>query len=72
MKFWDTNNMHRIFLTTIRPTNQWKVGEYPYLDFKVRLRIFISKDYNYMGYGLIKIVENNHFQNKQHSWALIY
>jgi hypothetical protein len=48
------------------------VGEYPYLDFKVRLRIFISKDYNYMGYGLIKIVENNHFQNKQHSWALIY
>ncbi len=31
--------MHRIFRTTIRPTNQQKVGEY-YLDFEVTVRSF--------------------------------
>ncbi len=72
-KFWDTNNMHRIFPTTRRLTNQWKVGKYPYLDFESENKEFlISKDFNYMGYRLIKRVESNHFQNKWHSWALIH
>jgi hypothetical protein len=36
------------------------------------LGILISKDFNDMGYRPIKIVENSHFQNKWHSWALIH
>jgi hypothetical protein len=40
MKIWDTNNMHRIFLATIRPINQWKMVKYPYLDFENQSKEF--------------------------------
>jgi hypothetical protein len=32
--------MHQIFLATIRPTNQQKVGKYPYLDFESQSKEF--------------------------------
>jgi hypothetical protein len=39
------------------------VGKYPYLDFESQNKEFlISKDFNYMGYRLIKRVESNHFK----------
>ncbi len=45
-KFWDTNNMHRIFVVSIRPINQWKVGKYPYTyDLGIALAMPEAGDY---------------------------
>jgi hypothetical protein len=47
MKFWDTNNMHQMFLATIRPINKWKMKKYPYLDFEVRVSNFDFKRFQW-------------------------
>jgi hypothetical protein len=50
-----------------------KSGEVPLFGFrKSKQGILISKDFKYMGYEPIKIIESSHFQNKWHSWALIH
>jgi hypothetical protein len=50
-----------------------KSEEIPLFGFrKSEYKILISKYFNYMGYGLLKFVGSGHFENKWHSWALIY